>query len=72
MTASVPVMPIDDQTAKNLTRAARNVQKWTTERNDLIRSAAASGGGLREISRATGLNVATVSNIITPRARKPK
>lgn len=64
-------VPLDDQTTRELSRAAKNVTTWTTRRNDLIRAAHAVGGGIREIARATGLNVATVHNIIKPRSRKP-
>lgn len=69
MTATVTVMPLDDQTAKELTRAHRNVQLWTEKRNELIRASHEAGGGVREIARATGLNVATVHNILKPRRR---
>jgi DNA invertase Pin-like site-specific DNA recombinase len=62
-------MPLDPQTATELSRAAANVRTWTEKRNNAIRAAHAVGGGIREIARATGLNVATVSNIITPRRR---
>ena len=62
-------MPLDKQTATELSRAASIVRTWTEKRNELIRSARAAGGGLREIARATGLNEATVHNIITPRSR---
>lgn len=62
-------VPLDADTARDLSRAAANVQTWTAKRNGLIRAAHAAGGGVREIARATGLNVATVHNIITPRKR---
>lgn len=67
--ATVAVMPLDDQTARELARAAKNVQLWTEKRNELIKSSHAAGGGVREIARATGLNVATVHNILKPRRR---
>lgn len=63
-------MPLDDQTARELSRAAANVRTWTTKRNDLIRAAHKAGGGVREIARATGLNPATVHNILKPRSRR--
>jgi hypothetical protein len=69
MAGTLAAMPLDDQTARELSRAAANVRTWTTKRNDLIRAARAAGGGLREIARATGLNEGTVSNILSPRKR---
>ena len=68
-TPTLGSMPLDDQTARELSRAASNVRTWTEKRNNLIREARANGGGLREIARACGLNEATVHNIITPRSR---
>lgn len=68
-TPTLGSMPLDDQTSRELSRAAANVRTWTAKRNDLIREARAAGGGLREIARATGLNEGTVHNIITPRSR---
>lgn len=62
-------MPLDAQTAKDLAQAAKNVQLWTERRNTLIKSSHDAGGGVREIARATGLNVATVHNILKPRRR---
>ena len=69
MTATVPAVPLDDATARDLSRAAGNVRTWTTKRNDLVKLAHAAGGGVREIARATGLNVATIHNILFPRKR---
>lgn len=69
VTGKQPVMPLDDQTLRDLSKAAANVRTWTTKRNDAIRAAHVAGGGVREIARATGLNVATVHNIIQPRSR---
>lgn len=60
---------LDTQTLRDLSKAAKNVQTWTEKRNELIKSAHAAGGGVREISRTTGLNVATVHNILKPRKR---
>jgi transposase-like protein len=67
--ATVPLMPLDDDTARELSRAAKNVQTWTEKRNDLIREALAAGAGVREVARATGLAPASVLNIQSPRKR---
>lgn len=60
---------LSDEQSRDLSRAAANVRTWTDKRNAAIREAHAAGGGVREIARATGLNVATVHNIIKPRKR---
>lgn len=69
MSPTLTPMPLDTQTASALSKAASNVRTWTTKRNELIREVHAAGGGVREIARATGLNVGTVHNIISPRKR---
>lgn len=66
---TLPTVPLDDDTTRELSRAAANVKTWTAKRNALIKVAHAAGGGVREIARATGLNVATVHNILSPRKR---
>ena len=62
-------MPLSADQARELSHAAANVRPWTEKRNEAIKAAHAAGGGVREIARATGLNVATVHNIIKPRSR---
>ena len=62
-------MPLDDDTARELSRAAKQAASWTERRNALIREAVAAGGGVREVARAVGLNHATVLNILKPRKR---
>lgn len=66
---TVAGMSLDDDTARELSRAAKNVATWTDKRNSLIREALASGAGVREVARATGLAPATVLNIQTPKKR---
>ena len=68
--ATVPLMPLDEITARELSRAAKNVTTWTEKRNALIRDALAAGHGVREVARATGLAPATVLNIQKPKERK--
>ena len=68
--ASVPPMPLDDATARELAKAAKNAATWTEKRNALIRDALAAGGGVREVARATNLAPATVLNIQKPRRRR--
>lgn len=67
--ATVPTMPLDDDTARELSRAAKNVTTWTDKRNGLIRDALAAGHGVREVARVVGLNHATVLNIQKPKKR---
>lgn len=70
MTApTLPVVPLTDDQARELSRSAKQVTSWTERRNALIKAAHEAGGGVREIARATGLNVATVHNILHGRKR---
>jgi len=72
MTTVAPTLmgvPLSDEETRELSRAAKNANTWTAKRNSLIRAAHAAGGGVREIARATGLNPATVHNILKPRKR---
>jgi hypothetical protein len=66
---TLPTVPLDDDTARELSRAAKQVASWTERRNTLIRDAVAAGGGVREVARAVGLNHATVLNILSPKKR---
>lgn len=66
---TLAVVPLDDQTARDLSRAAANVRTWTEKRNALIRAAHAAGGGIREIAKATGLNAGTIHTMIHGRKR---
>lgn len=66
---TLPSVPLDENTARALTRAAKQAATWTDKRNQLIREAVAAGGGVREVARAVGLNHATVLNIVKPRQR---
>lgn len=66
---TLPSVPLDDDITRELSRAAANVKTWTVKRNAAIKAAHAAGGGVREIARATGLNVATVHNILHPKKR---
>jgi AcrR family transcriptional regulator len=69
MADTIASMPLDDQTTRELSRASKQVTSWTERRNALIKAAHAAGGGVREIARATGLNVGTVHNILFGRRR---
>lgn len=62
-------VPLSDDEARELSRAAKQVTSLTERRNALIKAAHEAGGGVREIARATGLNVATVHNILFGRKR---
>lgn len=70
MTAdTVPPMPLDDDTARELSRAAKQAVSWTERRNTLIREAVAAGAGVREVARAVDLTHPAVLNIVKPRKR---
>lgn len=62
-------VPLTDDEARELSRAAKQVASWTERRNKLIREAVAGGAGIREVARATGLNVGTVHTMIHGRKR---
>jgi transposase-like protein len=62
-------MPLDDDTARELSRAAKQAATWTERRNALIRAAVEQGAGVREVARVVGLNHTTVLNILRPRRR---
>jgi DNA-directed RNA polymerase specialized sigma24 family protein len=62
-------VPLDAQTTRELGQAAEKVRTWTAKRNALIRAAFAAGGGIREIAKATGLNVGTVHTMLHGRKR---
>lgn len=66
---TVTVRVMDPDTARELSRAAKNVTTWTEKRNALIREALAAGAGVREVARATDLAPATVLNIQSPKKR---
>lgn len=70
MTApTLPAMPLDDDTTRELSRAAKQAVTWTERRNQLIREAVEAGAGVREVGRAVGLSHAAVINILRPRKR---
>jgi hypothetical protein len=49
--------------------ARRNLKRWVTvnaQRDELVRSAAATGVGINEIARITGLAKTTVLRIVHP------
>lgn len=66
---TLAAMPLDDQTTRELSNAASKVRTWTEKRNALIRAAFEAGGGVREIAKATGLNVGTVHTMLHGRKR---
>ena len=68
-TPTLPSVALTEDQTRELSRAAKQVTSWTERRNALIKAAAEVGGGVREIARATGLNVATVHNILHGRRR---
>lgn len=59
--AGVPITP---ETARELSRAAKQITAFTQRRNALIVQAQAEGAGLREIARAAGLTHRAVAQII--------
>jgi hypothetical protein len=69
VTGGAVTPPLDENTARELGRAAKQAVSWTERRNQLIREAAEKGGGPREIGRAVGLSHAAIINILRPRKR---
>ena len=59
---TLPAMLTDDM-AKALSKAGREVEKWTTERDRLIKEAVVAGGSLREVGQAAGLSHTAVKFI---------
>jgi AcrR family transcriptional regulator len=62
-------VPLTDDETREISRAAKQVTSWTERRNTLIRAAFERGAGIREIARASGLNVGTVHTMIHGRKR---
>lgn len=62
--ATVPAMTLDDDTARELSRAARQAETWLQRRDRLIVEAVAKGGGVREVARLVGLTHPSVLNIL--------
>lgn len=67
--ATVAAMPLDDETLRDLSRAAKQASTWTERRDRLIVEAVQAGGGVREVARAVGLNHATVLYIVKRAAK---
>lgn len=64
MADTLAAMPISDDDARELSRAARMTDTWRTNRDNLIREVHAKGGGLREIGRLVGMTHRAVSKVI--------
>lgn len=54
---------ISDEMKRSLRTAGKNIEKWTAERDRLIKEAVAAGGSLREVGEAVGLTHTAVSFI---------
>ena len=57
-------VPLSDDEARELSRAARMAVTWRENRDRLIRTAHGNGGGVREIARLVDLTHAAVRKII--------
>jgi len=57
-------VPIRPDTARELSRAAKQVDAFRARRDQLIVQAHAEGAGLREIARVAGLSHRAVAKII--------
>lgn len=60
---TLPPMALTEDMAKALTKAGREVEKWTAERDRLITEAVSAGGSLREVGQAAGLSHTAVKFI---------
>lgn len=67
--ATVPTMTLDDDTARELSRAAKQAETWLQRRDRLIVEALAKGGGVREVARLVGLTHPSVLNILKREAK---
>lgn len=54
---------MSDEIKKSLRAAGRNVEKWTVERDRLVKEAVAAGGSLREVGDAAGISHTAVKFI---------
>ena len=64
MTETLAGVPITPETARELSRAAKQVDAFRQRRDALIVQAHAEGAGLREIARAAGLTHRAVAKIL--------
>lgn len=68
MAETLSAMPISEDAARELSRAAKQAQTWLTRRDRLIVRAIADGGGLREVARLVGLTHPAVAKIVARNA----
>lgn len=55
---------LEPRMAAELAKAGQKAKDWTTQRDELIKIAHESGGGVREIARAVGLTHPAVLRIL--------
>lgn len=60
---TLPPVAVNPDLARKLRTAGRNVERWTSERDRLIREAVAAGGSLREVGEAAGISHTAVKFI---------
>lgn len=71
MTTETTLPPvIEDEKRKDLRQAGKQVKVWTAKRDELIRSAVAEGGSLREVGEAVGLSHTAVKFIAHGRTKE--
>jgi hypothetical protein len=58
------VRAMDEDTRRELSRAANMAETWLRKRDELIRQAVAGGAGLREVARAVNLTHPSVIKIV--------
>lgn len=61
---TLSVVPITPDTARELSRAAKQVESFRQRRDALVVQAHAEGGGLREIGRLTGMTHRAIAKIL--------
>ena len=64
VTTTVPPVPLDDRTARNLVTAGSKAREWTVRRDTLIRTAHTARGSLREIGKLVGLSHIGIRKIV--------
>lgn len=67
---TVPGMPLDPVTAREISRAAAQARTWVEKRDALIVAAVEAGAGPREVARAAGMNHASVIYMVKRAGRQ--
>lgn len=64
MTPTLVGVPINPDTARELSRAAKQLHSFTRRRDEYVLKARAEGGSLRDIAKLAGITHRAVAKII--------